>query len=87
MWMPTNGTADAMNAKTKAARNLIDLKEEFKRVQTAIKDQLAELAQTMTPGETVEVDDTVYEWKDNFADTNTVFRPACVHRFDLAELK
>ncbi len=76
-----------MNAKTKAARNLVDLKEEFKRVQNAIKEQLAEMAGTMTVGETVEVDDVVYEWRDNFADTNTVFRPACVHRFDLAELK
>jgi hypothetical protein len=76
-----------MTKKQKAVQNLIGLKESFKLCQDAIAAQLEELARTMKVGETVEVDGTLYDLKDNFADKNTTFRPACFHRLDITEVK
>ena len=75
------------NTKVKAVQTLLALKEQFKDVQAGIQLKLTKISELMSVGETVEVDDATYELKDNFADTNTVFRPACVHRFDIVEVK
>ncbi len=76
-----------MTAKQKAIEQLLELKDRRKAVESAIDDQLCHICKLMKVGETVELDDTLYELKDNFAETNIVFRPAAVFRFDVAEVK
>jgi hypothetical protein len=76
-----------MTAKQKAIDQLLELRAQRKVVEKMIEQQLIRICTLMKAGETVELDDTLYELKDNFAETNIVFRPAAVFRFDVAEVK
>jgi len=76
-----------MSTTQKAVQELLDLKDQRKAVERMIDLKLQSIAKLLKPGETVELDDTSYELKDNFAETNIVFRPAAVYRFDIAEVK
>ena len=76
-----------MNAKQEAVEQLLALKQQRKEIEGLIESQLSRITTLMAVGETVDIDDTEYELKDNFSERNVVFRPAAVFRFDIAEVK
>ncbi len=78
---------NSLKQAQKSVATIVALKEQRKTIEQAISAELDTLLKNMCVGQMLEVDDDCYELYDIFEKGNTTFRPACIHRFDIREVK